>query len=885
MSSDTLHVRPIETKLVTSSSPEPVYKDENITVYGIPILPSPSPESNSALLHTEDASLKRKRSPARDYPSKRVATSHDNNSLSSTTTLDQAMSHPDFSPISLSGNLAQEWRFSMVKMMFPASKKHENEITKEKKKEANLVRKKVGGKAKGEIEVSEPQVVAPKPEPDPVSSGNIDIYKRAHVPDGYHRQLPSFSYTGGRMRDAPPAVAYAVVGPRIRGKFDAKKAQELGIPNGPIRRRLINGETVTFKIKVKEAEDDNVSETEVDRTVKAEECVGESETPSVILIFDIPSPAYIAPLLSSFEDPSFLKFKSRSPQHRKEHIVRSMFHIVGEGVLEDERYIQFMKSFEEDNEPIHHLVASREHCPDPVTFTSAAFNQLRLNQLDERLFTIPKFSLTPVKNISSIPKLPSLTHLMAANHTISMHPFKAPVVDASVQDNFHPAIKTNKPVPVPPWTAKKFHSAKKSVASALKRSRRRSKSIRGDRSEGESENESVSSVRGGRHIGVLPLGTGSAIPSKYRNVSSTLITIPEGGNILLDAGEGTWGQLVRHYGLGQGPKAAEGTSDDVWQVLRDLKCIFISHIHADHHMGLATILAKRRMLDPPPKDPLYLVSIRAVHLYLRELSDLQNLGIIEDDSRDKQLHAGSGVVPVMSEALHYKQYETYQTSGMWQIGGTEPWLDIQRSRLLASHLCRSLGLVSFQTVDMYHRTRCYGTVIRHQDGWSIAFSADTLPVNTLVWAGKDATLMIHEATMADGQEELALKKAHSTFGQAIEVGRKMNAEHILLTHFSARYPKMPPSAVGMTKPDDDPIAPTDSSISKESRGRARSPSGAIKKRREPVVAVAFDHLNLTIGEMWKLNHYLPAIEQSFLDTLEEGDDEADENVAMEIDLT
>ena len=68
--------------------------------------------------------------------------------------------------------------------------------------------------------------------------------------------------------------------------------------------------------------------------------------------------------------------------------------------------------------------------------------------------------------------------------------------------------------------------------------------------------------------------------------------------------------------------------------------------------------------------------------------------------------------------------------------------------------------------------------------------------------------------MADDQGELARAKLHSTFSQAIDVGRRyddvtslkalllrclnwdydrMNAENILLTHFSARYPKMPQS--------------------------------------------------------------------------------------------
>ena len=47
------------------------------------------------------------------------------------------------------------------------------------------------------------------------------------------------------------------------------------------------------------------------------------------------------------------------------------------------------------------------------------------------------------------------------------------------------------------------------------------------------------------------------------------------GGLLLDCGEGTYGQLVRRYGA------------DTDAVLAGLRLIWISHIHADHHAGLA----------------------------------------------------------------------------------------------------------------------------------------------------------------------------------------------------------------------------------------------------------------------------------------------------------
>ena len=44
------------------------------------------------------------------------------------------------------------------------------------------------------------------------------------------------------------------------------------------------------------------------------------------------------------------------------------------------------------------------------------------------------------------------------------------------------------------------------------------------------------------------LGTGCAEPSKYRAASAIHLQLKNGFGILFDAGEGTYGQMVRYYG-------------------------------------------------------------------------------------------------------------------------------------------------------------------------------------------------------------------------------------------------------------------------------------------------------------------------------------------------
>lgn len=81
---------------------------------------------------------------------------------------------------------------------------------------------------------------------------------------------------------------------------------------------------------------------------------------------------------------------------------------------------------------------------------------------------------------------------------------------------------------------------------------------------------------------VTLLGTGSAMPSKYRSVSAILVRAPR-TSLLLDCGEGSYGQLLRACG---GPEA-------VARVLSNLRVLVISHMHADHHMGTLRVLLER----------------------------------------------------------------------------------------------------------------------------------------------------------------------------------------------------------------------------------------------------------------------------------------------------
>ncbi|KAI4525783.1 Metallo-hydrolase/oxidoreductase [Schizophyllum commune Loenen D] len=766
------------------TQPKPVLKDRDISIYGLPVLPDTTSTSERS---PSFSSLKRKREPSPERPSKRTGAPAER--MDADVTLDSILAREDFTPAMLSGAHTTEYIQRVHGCMF--SKQTQGGGKKGRKQHNQQI------KGSGPYDANAP--------------GEPDVFRRGSLPPGFHAQLPPPVNVDPSTSRSPPTLAYVVLGPRIRGKFDAAAATKLGVPFGPLRGELAKGQNVTVKVQ-------NEAGETIERVVQPSDVMSESIPPSAVLILDVPSPAYIPSLVDSFmKAPLYSRLRSRKEEDTKDYATRAIFHKLGKGVLDDSRYVEFMNGFPEQT---HHIIASRDHCPDPITMTSAAFSQLRLNVLDPDIFNVPKYSLEAKKPLKDIANLPPSTHVMTTDTQVHIRPPSPPKRDPYAQDKFHAVCQA--PVELTPATREAFDKAQAVVSQRIA--------------------EGAVPKLPGADVTVLPLGTSSAVPSKYRNVSSTLIRIPGHGSILLDCGEGTWGQLAREYGTD------ESAPDNVYDVLRDIKCVFVSHLHADHHGGLSTLLAKRRQLDPPPKDPLFVYSIRRVHLYLRELQMLQDLGI--DDP------AGNGVYGMLSEGLHWRNTGSYHINGRYTLGGSEEWTDISLTTKRYRQMCELLGLRSFFAVDMLHRTRCYGCVIKHNDGWSISFSADTMPTDRLVWAGKGSTVVIHEATMNDNERELAAQKAHSTVGQAIEIAEKMSADNVLLTHFSARYPRLPPAVLNR--------------------------SGEATAR--PLVTMAFDHARMTIGTMWKVNTYLPAIKQCLEDSADADDEGVDASVTVEADV-
>ena len=89
---------------------------------------------------------------------------------------------------------------------------------------------------------------------------------------------------------------------------------------------------------------------------------------------------------------------------------------------------------------------------------------------------------------------------------------------------------------------------------------------------------------------------------------SLLLTISDDFRILLDAGEGTYLQLAQHFGEEKLPK-----------VLASIRVAYITHFHADHHLGLLRVL-KERQVCGEKLEPVFTVIPKNMEIWFTSFS-------------------------------------------------------------------------------------------------------------------------------------------------------------------------------------------------------------------------------------------------------------------------
>jgi ribonuclease Z len=271
---------------------------------------------------------------------------------------------------------------------------------------------------------------------------------------------------------------------------------------------------------------------------------------------------------------------------------------------------------------------------------------------------------------------------------------------------------------------------------------------------------------------VTILGTAAARPTPGRNVSALAVQ-RDGDLLLFDCGEGTQRQMMR-YSTGF-----------------NVRSIFITHLHADHVLGLTGLL--RTMALQGRTDPIHIYGPPHSSRVLRETVHLgvERVGF---GVRITELEVGEGV-----------EYGEWRVEAIPASHGTSAvgWALREDPRLGRFDVdrARELGVPEGPLFGRLHRGEAIevdGRTITPDDvvgpprpGRLFVYTGDTRPTEAVQAAAQGADLLIHDATFLDDEADRARETGHSTASGAARLAHAAGVRELVLTHLSARYSDAP----------------------------------------------------------------------------------------------
>ncbi len=274
-------------------------------------------------------------------------------------------------------------------------------------------------------------------------------------------------------------------------------------------------------------------------------------------------------------------------------------------------------------------------------------------------------------------------------------------------------------------------------------------------------------------ISLTILGNSSATPTLNRFPSAQYLNMLD-HHILIDCGEGTQMQLRRY-------KIKKSR----------LQYIFISHVHADHILGLPGLLFSMNLNSRT--EALHIFAPHSVFeiidLFMKHSDTHLRFDIIRHITTDDAPHVifENTLIKVTSFPLYHRVpttgfiFEEQARLRKLNIDECEKhhipftlYNDIKRGKDYIS----SDGKIEITNAAL---TFDSGLPVKY------AYASDTLYDQRVVEAVREVDVLYHESTFLHEKLERAIETKHTTALQAGMVARESGVKKLLIGHFSSRY--------------------------------------------------------------------------------------------------
>ena len=255
------------------------------------------------------------------------------------------------------------------------------------------------------------------------------------------------------------------------------------------------------------------------------------------------------------------------------------------------------------------------------------------------------------------------------------------------------------------------------------------------------------------------IGTGGGVPSK-RGLPAILIR-KEGFDALFDCGEGTQWRMMEHR-----------------LSIMKIKLIAITHMHADHVLGLPGMIATMAMYGR--KEPLLIIGPNEIRDFIEDVIKKTHFSTsFEIRFLEKYEDEKIKIIP-------FHTCHTIESQGY--IFEEKDKMNIDAEKL------KKEGVTDWRVLRKLkkgERVEINGKVLLPEDylvvkqGIKIAYTGDTGPCEKVINSVRDADLLIHDSTFLN--EEEAHEYGHSNSIDAATVALKANVKRLALFHISPRY--------------------------------------------------------------------------------------------------